>query len=61
MTQNVSNLELKQRQLKNQPSTLQIRKQQAVSVRRAYKRFGTKSNPFIVLDGLNMTVPKGTM
>lgn len=42
-------------------STLQTRKQNAVCVRRAYKRYGTKSNPYVILDGLNMTVPKGTM
>lgn len=56
-----SDLELKRRQLKVQMSTLQTRKQNAVCVRRAYKRYGTKSNPYVILDGLNMTVPKGTM
>lgn len=54
-------LELRRKQFKSQPSTLQTRKEQAVCVRRAYKRYGTKKNPFVVLDGLNMTVPKGTM
>lgn len=49
------------RRLKTQKSTVQMRRQQAVCVRRAYKRYGSKKNPFQVLDGLNMTVPKGTM
>lgn len=56
-----SDLELKRRQFKAQMSTLQTRKQNAVCVRRAYKRYGTKNNPYVILDGLNMTVPKGTM
>ncbi|XP_025836183.1 ABC transporter G family member 20 [Agrilus planipennis] len=56
-----SALELRRRQLKSQPSTLHTRRQQAVCVRRAYKRYGTKKNPFVILDGLNMTVPKGSI
>ncbi|KAF5291190.1 hypothetical protein FQA39_LY14432 [Lamprigera yunnana] len=40
-------------------STIQTRKQNAICVRKAYKRYGTKKNPCVVLDGLNMTVPKG--
>ncbi|KAK9885990.1 hypothetical protein WA026_014776 [Henosepilachna vigintioctopunctata] len=56
-----SDLELKRRQLKNQMSTVQTRKQNAVCVRRAFKKYGTKSSPYIILDGLNMTVPKGTI
>ncbi|KAG5869875.1 hypothetical protein JTB14_003960 [Gonioctena quinquepunctata] len=40
-------------------STVHTRRQQAVCVRRACKRYGTKSNPYVILDGLNMTVPKG--
>ncbi|XP_045473206.1 ABC transporter G family member 20 [Harmonia axyridis] len=54
-----SDLELKRRQFKNQASTVQTRRQQAVCVRRACKKYGSKSSPFIILDGLNMTVPKG--
>lgn len=54
-------LQSRRRQLKPQQSTIQTRKQQAVCVRRAYKRYGSKSNPNVILDGLNMTVPKGTM
>lgn len=30
-------------------------------VRRAFKKYGPKSNPNIILDGLNMTVPKGAI
>jgi hypothetical protein len=45
----------------SQPSTVASRRQQAVCVRRACKVYGTKKNPNVVLDGLNMTVPKGTM
>ncbi|XP_030761638.1 ABC transporter G family member 20 [Sitophilus oryzae] len=59
MTEGSSDLELRRRQLKSQQSTLQTRKQNAVCVRRAYKRYGTKSHPYVILDGLNMTVPKG--
>jgi len=33
----------------------------AVLVRNAVKEYGLKSNKITVLDGLNMTVPKGTM
>lgn len=49
------------RKLITQPSTVAVRRQHAVCVRRARKVYGTKKNPNIVLDGLNMTVPKGTM
>ncbi|KAL3268092.1 hypothetical protein HHI36_007219 [Cryptolaemus montrouzieri] len=56
-----SDLEMKRKQLKNQMSTVQTRRQQAVCVRRAYKKYGSKNSPYIILDGLNMTVPKGTI
>ena len=46
---------------KTQQSTLSTRRQQAVCVRRACKQYGTKKMPHVVLDGLNMTVPKGAM
>ncbi|KYM87308.1 ABC transporter G family member 20 [Atta colombica] len=46
---------------RTQISTLDTRRRQAVCVRRAFKKYGSKNNPQIVLDGLNMTVPKGTM
>lgn len=49
------------KQLRPQKSTLYSRKQQAVCVRRAHKRYGTVKSPNIILDGLNMTVPKGTI
>uniref|UniRef100_A0A182T6V8 ABC transporter domain-containing protein n=1 Tax=Anopheles maculatus TaxID=74869 RepID=A0A182T6V8_9DIPT len=45
----------------SQPSTVAIRRQQAVCVRRAHKIYGTKKNPNVILDGLNMTVPKGAI
>lgn len=55
------NLEAKRRQFKSQASTVATRRQQAVCVRRAHKSYGPKRNRNVVLDGLNMTVPKGTM
>lgn len=45
----------------SQQSTVATRRQQAVCVRRAHKIYGSKKNPNVILDGLNMTVPKGTM
>ncbi|KAL1498235.1 hypothetical protein ABEB36_009067 [Hypothenemus hampei] len=54
-----NDLELRRRNFKSQQSTVQTRRQQAVCVRRAYKRYGTKNHPNVILDGLNMTVPKG--
>lgn len=33
----------------------------AVCVRNAFKQYGMKHNRNIILDGLNMTVEKGTM
>ena len=51
----------KRRQFMSQPSTVASRRQQAVCVRRAHKQYGSKKNPNIILDGLNMTVPKGSM
>ncbi|XP_059488406.1 ABC transporter G family member 23-like [Neocloeon triangulifer] len=47
--------------LNSQVSTLWQRKQNAVCVRRACKRYGTNSNPHVVLENLNMTVPKGSI
>lgn len=62
MTDNVGkNYVNKRRKLMTQPSTVAVRRQQAVCVRRAHKIYGTKKNPNVVLDGLSMTVPKGTM
>lgn len=54
-------LAARRRLFMSQPSTLATRKQQAVCVRRAHKMYGTVKNPNIVLDGLNMTVPKGSI
>lgn len=61
MTEGPTDLELRRRNFKSQQSTVQTRRQQAVCVRRAYKRYGSKSHPNVILDGLNMTVPKGCM
>ncbi|XP_041985224.1 ABC transporter G family member 20 [Aricia agestis] len=49
------------RMFRSQKSTVHSRRQQAVCVRRAYKIYGSKKNPNVVLDSLNMTVPKGTI
>ncbi|XP_065349874.1 ABC transporter G family member 23-like [Cloeon dipterum] len=47
--------------LNSQVSTVWQRKQNAVCVRKACKRYGTNSNPHVVLENLNMTVPKGSI
>ncbi|KAL4708471.1 hypothetical protein ACJJTC_014079, partial [Scirpophaga incertulas] len=49
------------RQFKTQMSTLNQRKEQAVCVRHAFKKYGSGKNPNVILDGLNMTVPKGAI
>nr|XP_026498762.1 ABC transporter G family member 23 isoform X3 [Vanessa tameamea] len=49
------------RMLKPQKSTVASRRQQAVCVRRAHKKYGPTKNPNVILDGLNMTVPKGAI
>jgi hypothetical protein len=56
-------LDLSERRVEFRPrhSTVWTRRQQAVCVRRAFKHYGTKKIPHVVLDGLNMTVPKGAM
>lgn len=43
------------------PSTMAMRRQQAVCVRGASKQYGSASKPNHVLRNLNMTVSKGTM
>ncbi|XP_076631751.1 ABC transporter G family member 23 [Colletes latitarsis] len=48
-------------QFQTQASTLDTRRRQAVCVRRACKKYGPKNNPNVILDGLSMTVPKGTI
>lgn len=64
-TTTVSNPEMdlaaRRRLFMSQPSTLASRRQQAVCVRRAHKMYGSAKNPNVVLDGLNMTVAKGSM
>lgn len=57
----VIDLKARRKVLMSQQSTVASRRQQAVCVRRAHKIYGTKKNPNVILDGLNMTVPKGTM
>lgn len=57
----VIDLAARRKQFLSQPSTVAIRRQQAVCVRRAHKIYGSKKNPNVILDGLNMTVPKGAM
>lgn len=54
-------LAARRKQFMSQPSTVATRRQQAVCVRRAHKSYGPKNNPNVILDGLNMTVPKGSM
>ncbi|XP_017765789.1 PREDICTED: ABC transporter G family member 20-like [Eufriesea mexicana] len=58
-----SSIELKTRraQFQTQASNLDTRRRQAVCVRRAFKKYGPNSNPNIILDGMNMTVPKGAI
>ncbi|XP_029173363.1 ABC transporter G family member 20 [Nylanderia fulva] len=57
----VMELKTRRTQFRPQQSTLDTRRKQAVCVRRAFKKYGSKNNPNIILDGLNMTVPKGTI
>lgn len=47
--------------MQTQISSVESMQKQAVCVRRAFKKYGNKNNPNIILDGLNMTVPKGTI
>lgn len=61
MNSHVIDLKARRKMFTSQPSTLASRRQQAVCVRRAHKIYGTKKNPNVILDGLNMTVPKGAM
>jgi hypothetical protein len=42
-------------------NTAWSRRANAVSVRHAFKNYGSKKNPNVVLSNLNMTVAKGTM
>ncbi|XP_037813474.1 ABC transporter G family member 23 [Lucilia sericata] len=56
-----NDLAARRRLFMSQPSTLASRRQQAVCVRRAHKMYGSSKNPNVVLDGLNMTVQKGSI
>lgn len=61
-TESTVEIPIKRRQrFISQQSTVASRRQQAVCVRLAHKQYGSKRSPNIILDGLNMTVPKGTM
>ncbi|CAO1389625.1 unnamed protein product [Diamesa hyperborea] len=57
----VIDLKARRKVLMSQASTVASRRQQAICVRRAHKIYGTKKNPNVILDGLNMTVPKGAI
>lgn len=57
----VIDLKARRKVLMSQQSTVATRRQQAICVRRAHKIYGTKKNPHVILDGLNMTVPKGAI
>lgn len=56
-----TDLAARRRHFVQQQSSVATRRLHAVCVRRAYKSYGPKSNPNVILDGLNMTVPKGSM
>ncbi|XP_011641666.1 LOW QUALITY PROTEIN: ABC transporter G family member 23-like [Pogonomyrmex barbatus] len=60
-TNTLMELKTRRQQFQTQVSTLDTRRRQAVCVRRAFKKYGSKKNPNVILDGLNMTVPKGTI
>ncbi|KAL0277482.1 UNVERIFIED_CONTAM: hypothetical protein PYX00_004744 [Menopon gallinae] len=47
--------------LQTQQSNVNLRRQQAVCVRHAFKHYGSSKNPNHVLSNLNMTVAKGTI
>lgn len=55
------NLAARRRQFMPQQSSVATRRLHAICVRRAHKSYGPKNNKNVVLDGLNMTVPKGVM
>lgn len=57
----VIDIKARRKVLISQQSTVATRRQQAVCVRRAHKIYGSKKNPNVILDGLNMTVGKGVM
>ncbi|KAF5308502.1 hypothetical protein FQR65_LT06167 [Abscondita terminalis] len=59
MTNHIENVSLDDLNRQNYLNSLDVKKEHAVWVRHAYKRYGSKKNPFVVLDDLNMTVPKG--
>lgn len=56
-----ADINARRRHFLSQPSTVALKRQQAVCVRRAHKMYGSAKNPNVILDGLNMTVPKGAM
>ncbi|XP_055693758.1 ABC transporter G family member 20-like [Lutzomyia longipalpis] len=59
--QDAEGWEERRRQFMSQPSTVSSRRLQAVCVRRAIKSYGSKRDKNVILDSLNMTVPKGVI
>ncbi|KAF6209504.1 hypothetical protein GE061_015251 [Apolygus lucorum] len=57
----VVTIESSKPKLEHQQSTVWTRRQQAVSVRHAFKHYGSSKSPNHVLQNLNMTVGKGTI
>jgi len=55
-----NDIELHQYELKCEPCTFRSENQLEVCLKNAHKSYGT-IKPFVVLDGLDMTVPKGTI
>lgn len=61
MTEDCTDIELFRGKLQSRKSVVGTRRQHAVCVRNAFKSYGTKKEPLVILDGLNMTVPKGVI
>ncbi|XP_028158018.1 ABC transporter G family member 20 isoform X6 [Ostrinia furnacalis] len=57
----IQELRERRKEFKTQRSTVASRREQAVCVRGAFKKYGSSKNPNVILDGLNMTVPKGAI
>lgn len=61
MIQDSNNLELESLEIRPQASMIADRKENSIFVRNAYKHYGSKKHPIHILNGLNMTLPKGCM
>ncbi|KAK5650287.1 hypothetical protein RI129_001316 [Pyrocoelia pectoralis] len=61
MPEKETSFELENRQHTCRPSTIETRRKHVVCVRKACKHYGSKENKIIVLNDLDMTVPKGTI